>query len=113
MEQILSQQKKLYGNKKGAGLIQGLVMGVAGLVIGVIISFVVVSTLSGAGLLTSGSAEDNATDNLIANFSAGINEVSEKIPTVLTIAVVVLILGVLVLLWGQYKKMSIGGGSEL
>ena len=97
-------------SKKGAGLIQGLVMGVAALVIGVIIAFVVVSTLDDASLLTSDSAEDNATEDLIANFTEGVGEVSAKIPTVLLIAAVVLILGILVLLWSQYKRMQMGGG---
>ena len=100
-------------NKKGAGLIQGLVMGVAGLVIAVILAFVIVSTLNNSNLLTANSAEDNATDQLISNFTTGVNNVSNKIPTVLLIAAVVLILGVLVLLWAQYKKMSVGGGGEL
>jgi cell division protein FtsX len=100
-------------NKKGAGLIQGLVMGVAGLVIAVILAFVIVSTLTGAGLLTANSAEDNATDNLVANFSAGVNNISAKIPTILLVAAVVIILGVLVILWAQYKKMQVGGSAEL
>ena len=82
-------------DKKGAGLIQGLVMGVAGLVIGVIIAFVLVSTLNDASLLTSGSVEQNTTDNLIANFSSGVNKVAEKVPTVLLVAAVVLIFGAL------------------
>ena len=110
----LLKNKKFMPNKKGAGLIQGLVIGVAALVIAVIIAFVIVSTLDDAELLTSASAEDNATTNLIGNFTEGIDNVSDKIPTVLLIAAVVLILGVLVLLWVQYKKMNIGGGgSEL
>ena len=101
-------------DKKGAGLIQGLVMGVAALVIAVIIAFVIVSTLTDADLLGTDTAADNATDNLVANFTAGIDNVSSKIPTVLLISAVVLILGVLVMLWVQYKRMGIGGGgSEL
>ena len=102
---------KSYQKKGQAALISGLVFGVASLVIGVIISFVIVSTLTGANLLTSGSAEDNATDRLAANFTAGIDNVSSKIPTILLIAAIVLILGVLVLLVGAWQRMRIGGGS--
>ena len=100
-------------DKKGqtGGLITGLVFGVASLVIGVIIAFVIVSTLTGAGLLTSGSAEDNATDRLSGNFTEGVDNVSGKIPTVLLVAAIVLILGVLVLLVGTWQRMRIGGGS--
>jgi len=105
----------LMENKKGqsAGLITGLVFGIASLVIGVIIAFVIVSTLTGAGLLTSGSVEDTAADNLAANFTAGVDNVSEKIPTVLLVAAIVLILGVLVLLVGAWQRMRIGGGTSI
>ena len=101
-------------NKKGqagGGLITSLVFGVASLVIGVIIAFVIVSTLTGANLLTANSAEDNATDRLSANFTAGVDNVSSKIPTVLLVAAIVLILGVLVLLVATWQRMRIGGGS--
>lgn len=104
------QSLKLSEDKRGVGLITGIVMGVAGLVIGVIIAFVIVNTLNDANLLTTGSAEANATDRLIANFTAGVDEVSAKIPTVLLIAAVVLILGILVLLVVAWRRMQISGG---
>jgi len=99
-------------NKKAqtGGLITGLVFGVASLVIGVIIAFVIVSTLTGAGLLTANSTEANATDRLAANFTAGVDNVAGKIPTVLLVAAIVLILGVLALLVATWQRMSIGGG---
>ena len=102
-------------NKKGqtGGLITGLVFGVASLVIGVIIAFVIVSTLTGAGLLTSGSAEKGAVGNLSANFTEGIDNVSDKIPTVLLVAAIVLILGVLAILVGVWQRMRMGGGTTL
>jgi len=100
-------------NKKGqtGGLISGLVFGVASLVIGVIIALVIVSTLTDADLLTSGSTEDNAVTNMTANFTEGIDKVSAKIPTVLLVAAIVLILGVMVLLVGTWQRMRIGGSS--
>jgi len=103
-------------SKKGVtnGLVTGLIFGVASLVIGVIIAFVIVSTLTGAGLLTTGSAEDNATTNLAANFTAGVDEVSAKIPTVLLVAAIVLILAVLAILVAVWQRMNMGGaGSTL
>ena len=102
-------------NKKGqtGGLITGLVFGVASLVIGVIIAFVIVSTLTGANLLTANSEEANATDRLSANFSEGIDNVSDKIPTVLLVAAIVLILGVLAILVGVWQRMRMGGGTTL
>ena len=92
------------------GLITGLIFGIASLVIGVIIAFVIVSTLTSSNLLTAGSAENTSVYNLAANFSSGIDNVSSKIPTILLIAAIVLILGVLVLLVGAWQRMRIGGG---
>jgi len=102
-------------NKRGqaGGLITGLVFGVASLVIGVIIAFVIVSTLNNASLLTATSAEQNATDRLVGNFTAGVDNVSGKIPTVLLVAAIVLILGVLALLVGVWAKMRMGGGQGI
>jgi len=183
-------------DKKGqmsGGLITGLVFGVASLVIGVIIAFVIVSTLTGANLLTTTrtsstvtnetggylnttgyqlagldtnyvpggisilqvtnatdgvgtvipstnytvsstglltnvsvityasinvtysnsiySVEEQSTDALSGNFTEGVDNVSSKIPTVLLVAAIVLILGVLVLLVATWQRMRIGGGS--
>jgi multisubunit Na+/H+ antiporter MnhC subunit len=104
-------KNKVLKNKKGqtGGLVSGLVFGIAGLVIGVIIALVIVSTLDGAGLLTANGAEDNAVGNLTANFTSGIDKVSAKIPTVLLVAAIVLILGVLAVLVGVWQKMRMGG----
>ena len=97
-----------YNKAQTGGLITGLIFGIASLVIGVIIAFVIVSTLTSANLLTG--AESTAADNLAANFTAGVGNVSTKIPTILLIAAIVLILGVLVLLVGAWQRMRIGGG---
>jgi len=105
------QNYKMHKKGQTGGLITGLVFGVASLVIGVIIAFVIVSTLTGAGLLTADSAEDNATNRLAGNFTAGIDNVSGKIPTVLLVAAIVLILGVLAVLVGVWQRMRMGGGS--
>ena len=103
--------KSLQMNKKGqtGGLITGLIFGVAGLVIGVIIAFVIVSTLNNASLLTANSAEANATNRLVGNFTSGVDNVSSKIPTVLLVAAIVLILGVLAVLVGVWQRMRMGG----
>jgi len=101
----------MFKDKKAqtGGLITGLIFGIASLVIGVIIAFVIVSTLTNANLLTGTYAA--SAGNLSANFTAGVDNVSSKIPTILLIAAIVLILGVLVLLVGAWQKMRIGGGS--
>ena len=98
-------------DKKGQGLVTGLIIGVIGLVISVIVVFVIIQTLTDASLLTAGSVEDNAVGNLTANLSEGVGRVAEKIPTILKIAAVVLLLGVLVFLVAQAKRMGFFSGS--
>ena len=102
-------------NKKGqgGGLITSLVMGIAGLVIGVIIALVIVSTLIGSNLLTRASEEENATKRMSGNFTAGIDKVSSKLPTVLLVAAIVLILGVLAVLVGVWQRMRMGDRTTL
>jgi len=185
---------KMFRDKKAqtAGLITGLIFGIASLVIGVIIAFVIVSTLSDADLLSNNresvtvsgeigwinntpysltglsvkraipstfaitnianvtnvtpsiivsgnytltngiltnstedafanvtinytyslyNREETSTDDLSGNFTAGVDNVSGKIPTILLIAAIVLLLGVLVLLVGAWQRMRVGGGS--
>jgi len=179
---------KKYQKKAQFSLIAGLIFGIASLIIGVIISFLIVQTLTGADLLSTGrttktvinetvtpvtsgvnlakasdlttfscgtiTAVYNITDSIVitsgnytqtgcllinttsefpnswkvnypytlktseefsaeklsANFSSGIDNVSGKLPTVLLVAAIVLILGVLVLLVGAWQRMRIGGG---
>ena len=106
------QLLSLIRNKKGQ-VVSNVVAGIGGLIILVIITFVIISTLNDASLLTTNSDEQNATDNLISNFTAGIDEVSKKIPTILLIVAVVFLFGALVLLVQQSRRMGIGGGGGL
>jgi len=100
-------------NKKGqtGGLVTGLVMGIAGLVIGVIIAFVIINTLVGSNLLTGNPTEEYAVNYTAGNFSLGINQVASKLPTVLLVAAIVLILGVLAVLVGVWNRMRTGGAT--
>jgi len=102
-------------NKKGqsGGLITALVFGVASLIIGIIIAFVIINTLTDANLVSKTTAAGRAVGNLSTNFTSGINQISSKIPTVLLVAAIVLILGVLAVLVGVWQRMRMGGGSTL
>ena len=99
--------------KKGqtGGLITGLVMGIASLVIGVIIAFIIVNTLVGANLLSGHPTEEYAVNYSAGNFSTGVYNVAGKLPTVLLVAAIVLILGVLAVLVGVWNRMRTGGTS--
>ena len=95
------------------GLVSGLIFGIAGLVIGVIIAYVIVSTLTDANLLGTSTAEANSTASLVSNFTAGVDEVATKLPTILLVAAIVLVLGVLALLVGIWQRMKMGGGGAI
>ena len=94
--------KNLNGKKgqinTGLSVVLGLILGIGSLIVSVILIFVFVQTVVDANLLTANSLEDNATDNLRANFTTGVDNVSKKIPTVLLIAGVVLLFAALAIL---------------
>jgi len=86
-------------NKKGQSAnIGAMIGGIIGLIFLVVVGFVSLDILTGAGLLTSDSAFDNATDRLVGNLTAGVDKVSVKIPIMFTITVAVLLLGLIVFL---------------
>lgn len=96
-------------NKKGNFQVVGNIFSTAGgLVITVIIILAMVSLIVGAGILTSGSAEANATGRLANNLTSGVDALSGKIPTVFTVLAIVLIFFAVLLLWNYYKQMKLG-----
>ena len=86
------------------------------------------ATISNAGVITNASTytytnasvsytytqlalQERSANALSGNFTDGVGNVSEQIPTVLLIAAIVLILGILAILVGVWQKMRMGGGS--
>ena len=104
--------QKIVPKNKTGGVVTSTVMGVGGLIIGVIVILVIVTTLNNANLLT-GATEGNASANMVSNFTDGIDNVSEKIPTILLIVAVVFLFGALVLLMRNARSMGVGGGGSL
>jgi len=90
-------------------------------------------TLSSVGNLSSGSEAETysfpnvsvsytytgdnpeilAAGNLSSNFSSGVQKISSKIPTVLLIAVVILVIAVLGVLVAVWKRIRMGQGGQL
>jgi len=95
---------------KRGGVVGDLISGTGSLIITTVVILVVISTLLGASLLTAGSVYDSAAYGMASNFTAGIDNVSSKIPTILLIGAVVLLFGVIVLLVRQAGAMGIGAG---
>jgi hypothetical protein len=95
--------------KKKGGMINDLIMGIGSLIIGVIVILVIVATVLNANLLGAG-VYNNTAQGMAGNFTTGIDNVSGKIPTILLIAAVVLLLGVLVFLVVKAKQMGMGSG---
>jgi flagellar biosynthesis protein FlhB len=97
-------------NKKGNfNAVSQIFSSAGGFIITVIIVLAMVSLLVGAGILTSGSAEANATSRLSGNLTSGVDSISAKIPTIFTVLAVVLIFFAVLLLWNYYKQMKMGG----
>jgi len=59
------------------------------------------------------SDEETASTDMSTNFSGGVDNISEKIPTILLIVAVVFLFGALVLLIRNANLMGVGGGSSL
>ena len=96
-------------NKKGVGIVSGIIAGAIGLVVLVIVSYLIVDTIDGANLLTEHTEEENTTDRLIANFTSGVDNVSSKLPTILLIAAVVILFGAIAILVARSRGMTGGG----
>ena len=106
MDKEVLYKLSMKNNKKG-GVVGDLINGTGGLIIGVVVILVIISTLLGAGLL-AGEYDSTAT-SMAGNFTVGIDAVSAKIPTILLIGAVVLLFGVILLLVRQSQAMGIGG----
>jgi len=104
---------KVIPKNKTGGVVTSTVMGVGGLIIGVIVILVIVSTLNNADLLTDSAVADASAQGMSDNFTVGIDNISEKIPTILLIVAVVFLFGALVLLMRNAQQMGVGGGSSL
>ena len=99
--------------KKGAtGQIAMLVGGIISLIFLIVVGFVSLNVLTDAELLTANSSMDIATDALTGNLTTGVDKISAKIPTLFTIAVAVLLLGLIVFLVLRARQaQSAQGGS--
>jgi len=103
-------------NKKGqvsGGLIGGLVGGIIALVFLVVIGFVSINVLTDAELITADSVMDNVTDQMINNLTTGVAKISVKIPTLFTIAVAVLLLGLIVFLVMKARQTQQAQGGTI
>lgn len=62
---------------------------------------------------TRDSVEVKSTNALTGNFSGGVDNISSKIPTLILIAAIVLIIGVLAVLVGVWQRMKMTGSGSL
>jgi len=100
--------------KKGAaGLIGSQVGGVIALVFLVVVGLVSLSILLDADLLTADSTMANTSTEMVGNLTDGIGAVSAKIPTIFTIAVAVLLLGLIVFLAVRAKQATGAQGGTI
>ena len=101
-------------NKKGnVGQIGGLIGGIIGLIFMVVVGFVSLNILTDANLLTANSTMSNATNHLTGNLTVGVDNVSNKIPIMFTIAVAVLLLGLIVFLVMRARQAQQANGGTI
>ena len=101
-------------NKKGnVGQIGGLIGGIIGLIFMVVVGFVSLNILTDANLLTANSTMGNATNHLTGNLTVGVDNVSNKIPIMFTIAVAVLLLGLIVFLVMRARQAQQANGGTI
>lgn len=123
MGKSIQQRAKQYAEMVSMGK-KGQVINTAtsvfvGLFIFVLIVFVVlygISALNPGGFFTAGSANQNATNNLVANVTGAVGEFGTQIPTAAKILGVVLVLGFLALLIVivvRFRSSSGTGGGSL
>lgn len=108
----MNKLQKISPKGKQGGVVTNTVMGVGALIIGVIVILVITQTLDNANLVTDATLSASV-DDMRLNFSDGIDNVGNKIPTILTIVAVVFLFGALVLLMKNARAMGVGGGGSL
>lgn len=101
--------------KSSIGLVNAQIMGIGMLVVTTVVMLVLVSTLLGANLLTTGSEYANVSNRMGTNYTAGIDQISSKIPTIMLIFAVVFLFSGLIFLVAYAVRMSrgMGGGVNL
>lgn len=105
-------------NKKGQIIDTATKVGVS-LFVFILIIFAIllgVSSLNPGSFFTTGTAEQNATNDMVANYTFGVGEFFGNVPTAMKILGVVLILGFLALLIVivvRFRQQSGGGGGGL
>ena len=102
--------RNILPEKKGQGVVTGLIGGIGGLIILVIIILVITTTILGANLLSADTTANATAYSMQGNFTEGINSVSSKLPTILLIGAVVILLAVLGLLLRNSNVAGLGSG---
>lgn len=100
-------------NKKGFSTASAVIGGVISIALLIVFAFLFLTQLTSTNILAANSVGANATTKLIGNFSAGVDQVNTAIPTVMAIAVFVLIIVVLLIAYVVARKNGLLGGGQL
>jgi len=105
--------QKLTQNKRGFSTVQNVMGALLGVGFMIIFSLVFFTNLTDDGITGTGTVADTTGDGFLGNYSAGVANVSDDIPTVFNIAVFVLIITVLLIAYVFARRNGIMGGSQL
>ena len=100
-------------DKKGQfNIATSAIWGVVGFLLAVIVGLIIVTTLSGAGFFTAGTAAAGAVGNISSNLTSGVNTVTSYIPTIFTVVAIAIVLAILGLLVLVVRKYGMGGSNS-
>lgn len=106
--------RALRKNKKGFATVMQIVGGVVGLIFLLVFAFVFINQLTtNSTLLDPESAGGSAVTNLTKNFSAGVNQVSNNLISIFSIAVFVLIITVLLIAYVLARRNGLIGNATI
>jgi len=100
-------------NKKGFSTATAVIAGVISIAFLIVFAFLFLTQLTSTNILAANSIGANASNQLIGNFSNGVAQVNTSIPTVMAIAVFVLIVVVLLIAYAVARKNGLLGGGQL
>lgn len=99
--------------QSGLGIVKSFVLSLAVIIAVAIVGMVIAANLRDAGIFTAGDNESVATQNIVNNYSNGIQEFFTNVPTLFIILFVVVLVGLLAIVLALVSRFGGGGGSGL
>lgn len=110
----VSLKKNKRGNVPGLGLLLGVVLGLATIVLAIFITLAFTGTLRTTNVIPAGSLEANSSVNVLNNFTAATNTVTSNfgiIVGIVVLVVIIILLGFAFFYFRRFSGTSSGGST--